>query len=172
MASYIYEKLDMSCLSPFTEKAKTTNSANFIERYFSPNLSIQIIYFWIDLKGVCEFVNYVGVICQVFPAENKVVIVTDLAKSQQNGLRSSLKKKKMKLVGFIGFYLAEPQCKLKSFEREQCGELKSPLITPDKCIKAGCCYDDMFMDEPALQWHNQNASIWCFKMKNILSKRK
>ena len=26
------------------------------------------------------------------------------------------------------------------------------------------------MDEPALQWHNQNASIWCFKMKNTLSK--
>ncbi|XP_078370532.1 uncharacterized protein LOC144654307 [Oculina patagonica] len=60
----------------------------------------------------------------------------------------------------------DPQCHLKSFEREQCGELKSPLITPDKCINAGCCYDDIFMDEPELQWHNQNATIWCFKKKN------
>ncbi|KAJ7371421.1 Golgi-associated plant pathoproteinsis- protein 1 [Desmophyllum pertusum] len=60
----------------------------------------------------------------------------------------------------------EPQCHLKSFEREQCGELKSQLITPDNCIKAGCCYDDMFMDEPGLQWHNQKASIWCFKRKS------
>lgn len=78
----------------------------------------------------------------------------------------------MELLRFICFYFADPRCHLKSFEREQCGDLKSPFVTPDKCIKAGCCYDDMFMDEPSLQWHSQNASIWCFKMKNILSNGK
>lgn len=78
----------------------------------------------------------------------------------------------MELLRFICFYFTDPRCHLKSFEREQCGDLKSPFVTPDKCIKAGCCYDDMFMDEPSLQWHSQNASIWCFKMKNILSNGK
>lgn len=78
----------------------------------------------------------------------------------------------MELLRFICFYFADPRCHLKSFEREQCGDLKGPFVTPDKCIKAGCCYDDMFMDEPSLQWHSQNASIWCFKMKNILSNGK
>ncbi|XP_058940210.2 uncharacterized protein [Pocillopora verrucosa] len=59
----------------------------------------------------------------------------------------------------------DPQCQQKSFEREQCGDFKSPFITPDKCLNAGCCYDDMFMDEPGLQWYSPNASLWCFNKK-------
>lgn len=100
------------------------------------------------------------------------LLLLTLRRGSKNDLRSLTKKWSYSVVGFIGFYFEDPQCHLKSFEREQCGELKSPFITPDKCIKAGCCYDDMFMDEPSIQWHNQNASIWCFKMKNILSKSK
>ena len=42
-------------------------------------------------------------------------------------------------------------------------------MTPDKCLKAGCCYEDIFMDEPRLQWHNPKVSIWCFKRKSIMS---
>ena len=105
----------------------------------------------------------------MLPSEKKVVIIiNELARGQQKWHEIFIQEK-MELVGFFGFYFADPRCHLKSFERDQCRELKSPLITPDRCIKAGCCYDDMFMDEPSLQWHNQNASIWCFKMKNILS---
>ena len=61
--------------------------------------------------------------------------------------------------------IPDPQCHQKSFEREQCGDFKSPFITPDKCLNAGCCYDDMFMDEPGLQWYSPNASLWCFNKK-------
>ena len=30
----------------------------------------------------------------------------------------------------------------------------------------------MFMDEPGLQWHNQKASIWCFKRKSGIANGK
>ncbi|XP_022803956.1 uncharacterized protein LOC111341267 [Stylophora pistillata] len=59
----------------------------------------------------------------------------------------------------------DPQCHQKSFERELCGDFKSPFITPDKCLNAGCCYDDIFMNEPGLQWHSPNASLWCFNKR-------
>ena len=32
-----------------------------------------------DLQRDLEFINYVGVICQVFPSEDKFVIIIDLA---------------------------------------------------------------------------------------------
>ena len=59
-----------------------------------------------------------------------------------------------------------------SFEREQCGGLQSPFVTPDKCLKAGCCYEDISMDEPELQWYSPEASIWCFKKKSGIANGK
>ena len=74
-------------------------------------------------------------------------------------------KIKTKHISNLTHVISDPQCHQKSSEREQCGSSKSPFITPDKCLNAGCCYDDMFMDEPGLQWHSPNASLWCFSKK-------
>ena len=56
----------------------------------------------------------------------------------------------------------EPVCQQKSFERQQCGNLESPFVTPDQCLKANCCYDDMFMDEPEIKWYGAQGKVWCY----------
>ncbi|XP_031554982.1 uncharacterized protein LOC116291892 isoform X1 [Actinia tenebrosa] len=59
----------------------------------------------------------------------------------------------------------EPACQIKSGQREKCGNVSSPFMTPDVCLKAGCCYDDVFMDEPDVNWYSSEGSTWCYKGK-------
>ena len=67
-----------------------------------------------------------------------------------------------------------PECNILSSERVDCfgeptestpEEQKVPYVTPDFCVEEGCCYDDMFMDEPSTKFYNGPGRIWCFKKK-------
>ncbi|XP_001633779.2 uncharacterized protein LOC5513576 isoform X2 [Nematostella vectensis] len=59
----------------------------------------------------------------------------------------------------------EPACQVKSAQRRPCGDVRSPYVTPDECIKANCCYDDMFLDEPAVPWYSDAGRVWCYSSK-------
>ncbi|XP_020905305.1 uncharacterized protein LOC110243520 [Exaiptasia diaphana] len=56
----------------------------------------------------------------------------------------------------------EPSCNIRSADRKDCNDkLKAPFVTPDECLAAGCCYDDMFMGEP-VQFFESKGRTWCF----------
>ncbi|XP_032237412.2 uncharacterized transmembrane protein DDB_G0289901 isoform X2 [Nematostella vectensis] len=60
----------------------------------------------------------------------------------------------------------EPACDLRSTERELCNnDLKAPFVTPEECVKASCCYDDMFMSEKSLKFYDAEGRKWCFARK-------
>ena len=71
----------------------------------------------------------------------------------------------MKHFCFIAVFI-EKGCNQLPTEREPCSpDLKAPLVKPEDCIKKGCCYDDMFMDEPELWYYNPTGRVWCFTKK-------
>ena len=44
-------------------------------------------------------------------------------------------------------------------------EQSVPFVTPELCIQKGCCYDDMYMDEPETIFYKPPGRTWCFKKK-------
>ena len=60
----------------------------------------------------------------------------------------------------------EPECDIRSTEREDCNaDLKAPFVTPEECLNAGCCYDDMFMSERSVKFYGEEGRKWCFVAK-------
>ncbi|XP_022803949.1 uncharacterized protein LOC111341260 [Stylophora pistillata] len=60
----------------------------------------------------------------------------------------------------------ESSCEIESDERVKCSDsLVAPFATPKMCLDAGCCYDDMFMNEPNVNFYNRNGKTWCFQRK-------
>lgn len=60
-------------------------------------------------------------------------------------------------------FIVEPSCNIRSSDRKICtDELKAPFVTPEECLAAGCCYDDMFMSEPEVNFYGGEGRIWCF----------
>ena len=63
-----------------------------------------------------------------------------------------------------------PECNVHSSERVDCfgeptEEQKVPFVTPEICVQKGCCYDDMYIDEPNTVFYKPPGRTWCFKKK-------
>ena len=65
-------------------------------------------------------------------------------------------------------YLAEPGCDVLSGNREPCSpDLNAPLVNPGSCLPMqDCCYDDMFINEPFVEYYDREGRNWCFKKQS------
>ena len=74
-------------------------------------------------------------------------------------------------VVIVYFNFLEPGCNIRSSMRVDCfgdsatPNQKVPLVTPELCIQKGCCYDDMYMNEPTTWFYKNCGRTWCFKKK-------
>ena len=78
-------------------------------------------------------------------------------------MQRGLIKKSIILSMFVS---PDHSCEIRSSERQECGpEFKAPFVTPEQCLLAGCCYDDMFMKEPSVKFYTADGRTRCFKKK-------
>lgn len=78
----------------------------------------------------------------------------------------------LQFVSFDLFTLltySAPECDIESSERVNCfgeptestpQEQKVPYVTPEFCLQKGCCYDDMYMNEPSTWFCKPPGMTW------------
>ena len=70
------------------------------------------------------------------------------------------------ILNAINECFKDSSCDVRSSDRKLCSDdLKAPFVTPEECVNQGCCYDDMFMSEPGVDFFGEKGRTWCFVPK-------